>query len=64
MRNKQNYAIDQWEDEDELEMRINEFKDSHANYDHASAVSKYHDSAWETDGVDKELDKYLQQKKL
>ena len=45
------------------EMQLAELK-LHPDAEHASAVSRHHDSAWETDGADKELDKYIQKTKL
>ena len=53
------------EDEDEQEVHINEYKDSHAYYDvraSAPSSSQQENAAEEPDAVDKELDKSTHQK--
>ena len=61
-----NYIIEQWEDEDDLDAQLGEYKDSILNHDLVSAVSRSrhnaNDQEWDQNGVDKELEKYLQKK--
>ena len=51
-------------DEDDLDAQLGDYKDSVLNHDLLSAVSRRNDGdqEWDQNGVDKELDKYLQKK--